>query len=310
VAIIALVLLGAVGYFGFFVQVQTKQAAVVLRFGKFDRIMPEGLRFRLPYPIEEVHILEATRQNQFELGKRASAQTFSAYSSSGSSPLDESHMLTGDENIVNINFIMTWQIGDPKDYLFNLQNPEKTIKDVAESAMREVIGQREYQSITTSGRGEVQDAVKALTQSTLDKYKSGIQVLAVQLTTVEAPHSVQDAFRDVQAAKADKDRMQNEAEAYRNTEIPNARGLSVKIRQDAQAYKEQTVAEAIGRTKRFISVYDEYAKAPEVTRKRMFLETMEVVLGGANKIVLDEKGSGVVPYLPIGELNRAKGTQR
>jgi modulator of FtsH protease HflK len=210
---------------------------------------------------------------------------------------------------VNVDFLVKWKVGDPQDYLFSLLNPEKTIEDVAESVMREVVGRSDYQTVSTSGRAEVEKAVHKATQATLDRYKSGIKVIEVQLLTVDPPREVIDAFRDVQAAKADKDRMQNEAEADRNTKIPTARGLAVKILQDAQAYKEQVIAEAIGRTARFDKVYDEYSKAPEVTRKRMYLETMEAVLGGSNKIVLDDKANGVVPYLPLNELNRGKGGQ-
>lgn len=308
VALVALLLIAIVGYYGFFVAIQPNQKGVVLRFGEYNRILADGLQFRLPYPIEEVHIVDATTQRRLEIGKPNTSQQ-SVYISQSASGLDESHVLTGDENIVDMDFLVTWNVKDAKAYLFNVRNPDKTVSDVAESAMREVVGQRDYQLVSTSGRGEVEDAVHKLTQTTLDRYGAGIQVLKVQLQTVDPPRQVLDAFRDVQSAKADKDRLQNEAEAYRNTEVPNARGFAMKIRQDAQAYKEQTVAEAQGRTARFLKVYEEYAKAPDVTRKRMFLETMEQVLGGANKIVLDEKGSGVVPYLPLNEL-KPRGGQR
>jgi membrane protease subunit HflK len=208
--------------------------------------------------------------------------------------------------------VLFWRIKDAAAYLFNIQNPQSTVKDVAESAMREIVGQNDIQPILTKNRRETEESVRNLMQRTLDSYNAGIQVTQVQLQKVDPPSQVIDAFRDVQAARADQERLQNEADAYANRIVPEARGQAQSILQAAQGYREQTVAEAKGRTDRFLKVYEEYAKAPDVTRKRMFLETMERVMGGTEKIIIDDKagGSGVVPYLPLNELRRPQQPQR
>ena len=312
--IVALVVVAAVAFIAFYsftVMVQPHQQGVVLRFGKVDRTLAPGLSFRWPYPVEEVHLPAVTNVNRAEVGMHTSR---SAYGSGGDIVRhmpEESLMLTGDENIVDIEFVVLWRIKDASSYLFNIQNAEGTVKDVAESAMREIVGQNDIQPILTKNRRETEDAVRNLMQRTLDNYGAGVQVTQVQLQKVDPPSQVIDSFRDVQAAKADQERLQNEADAYANGEVPKARGEGQSILQTAQGYKEQTVAEAKGRTDRFLKVYEEYAKAPDVTRKRMFLETMERVLGGSDKIIIDDKAQGVVPYLPLNELNRPKsGGQR
>ncbi|MBN8910613.1 MAG: FtsH protease activity modulator HflK, partial [Rhizobiales bacterium] len=216
---------------------------------------------------------------------------------------EESLMLTGDENIVDIDFVVYWRIKDAAQYLFNIQNPDNTVKEVAESAMREVVGQSNIQPILTEARQKTEAAVQALIQQTLDGYRAGIQIDQVTLQKVDPPTDVIDAFRDVQAARADKERLQNEAFAYANKVVPEARGEAERILQAAEGFKQGTVAEAQGQTARFLKVYDEYKKAPEVTRKRIFLETMERVLGGTDKVIIDGKsGQGVVPYLPLDQL--------
>jgi modulator of FtsH protease HflK len=219
---------------------------------------------------------------------------------------EESLMLTGDENIVDVNFSVLWKVKPTGvgDYLFNIQNPEGTVKAVAESAMREVVGRSEIQPILTGARQTVENAVQELMQKTLDHYGAGIFVQQVQLQKVDPPAQVIDAFRDVQAARADLERAQNEAQTYANRVVPEARGNVAKITQAAEAYKSQTVAEATGQTSRFLKIYEQYKKAPDVTRERMYLETMERVLGGSNKIIVDTNpgGQGVVPYLPLNEL--------
>jgi modulator of FtsH protease HflK len=220
---------------------------------------------------------------------------------------EESLMLTGDENIVDVDFVVFWRIKDAQHYLFNIQNPEITVKEVAESAMREVVGQNNIQPILTEARQKTEQAVQKLMQDVLDFYGSGVRIDQVQLQKVDPPSQVIDAFRDVQAARADKERLQNEAFAYANRIVPEARGEAERILQAARAYKEQTVAEATGQTARFLKVYEEYKKAPEVTRKRMYLETMERILGGTDKIILDSKGGqGVVPFLPLDQLHGKK----
>jgi membrane protease subunit HflK len=204
-----------------------------------------------------------------------------------------------------------WRIKDAANYLFNIQNPEGGVKDVAESAMREIVGQNDIQPILTRSRRETEEAVQALMQRTLDSYNAGVEVTQVQLQKVDPPQEVIASFRDVQAARADQERLQNEADAYANRVVPEARGDAQRILQGGEAYKEQAVAEADGRTDRFLKIYEEYAKAPDVTRKRMFLETMERVLGSTDKIIIDQgaQGSGVVPYLPLNELNRTPRPQ-
>lgn len=217
-------------------------------------------------------------------------------------------MLTGDENIVDIDFVVFWRIRDAQEYLFNIQNPENTVKEVAESAMREVVGKSNIAPLLTEARQRTEQDVLLLMQTTLDGYKSGIRVDQVQLQKVDPPGEVIDAFRDVQAARADKERLQNEAQSYANKVVPEARGEAERILQGAEGFKQQQVAEALGQSARFLKVYDEYKKAPEVTRKRIFLETMERVLGGTDKIIIDGKaGSGVVPYLPLNELAKKPG---
>jgi membrane protease subunit HflK len=220
---------------------------------------------------------------------------------------EESLMLTGDENIVDVDFSVFWVIkpSGAGEFLFNIQNPEGTVKAVAESAMREVVGRSNIQPILTGARQNIETAVHDLMQKTLDDYRAGIQINQVQMQKVDPPNQVIDSFRDVQAARADLERSQNEAQTYANRVIPESRGRVAQITQAAEAYREQTVAEATGQTSRFIKVLDEYAKAPAVTRQRMYLETMERLFAGTQKIILDAGAqSGVVPYLPLNELTR------
>jgi modulator of FtsH protease HflK len=222
-------------------------------------------------------------------------------------------MLTGDENIVDVDFSVLWKIKPEakgvEDYLFNIQQPEGTVKAVAESAMREVIGRSSLTPILTGARQNTETAVHDLMQKVLDSYGAGVLIAQVQLQKVDPPSQVIDAFRDVQAARADSERAQNEAQSYANKVVPEARGRAAQITQGAEAYREQTVAEAKGATARFLQVYDEYKKAPDVTRQRMYLETMERLFGGTDKIILDQgSGGGVVPYLPLDQLTRRPQT--
>jgi membrane protease subunit HflK len=292
-----------VTWYAFFFTVKPDELGVVLRFGKFERQMPPGLHYRLPYPIEEVRLPKVEKQNIIEIGMRSggSARNFSA-------PVrdvpEESLMLTGDENIVDVDFVVYWRIKDAAQYLFNIQNPETTVKDVAESAMREVVGKAQIAPLLTEARQKAEQDVQKLIQETLDEYKAGIRIDQVQLQKVDPPAQVIEAFRDVQAARADQERLRNEALKYSNQVVPEARGEAERILQAAEGYKQQAVAEAKGQTARFLKIYEQYKKAPDVTRKRMFLETMEKVLGGTDKIILDSvgadgKGGGVVPYLPL-----------
>jgi membrane protease subunit HflK len=291
-----------VAYFAFFFMVKVDEVGVVLRFGKFDREVPSGLHFRLPYPVEEVRLAKVTAQNIIEIGFESN-QT----GRGGRDVPQESLMLTGDENIVVVGFEVRWRIKDAQKYLFNIQNPQETVREVAESAMREVVGQSEIKPIITEARSQTEAAVQKLMQEVLDYYGAGIAIEQVTMQKSEPPAQVIDAFRDVQAAQADKAKFQNEAFAYANKVVPEARGEAERITLGAQGYQQQAVAEATGQTARFLKVYEEYKKAPEVTRKRLYLETMERVLGGAEKIILDGKaGQSVVPYLPLDQLQKRK----
>lgn len=305
--LVAVALVAVVCFYAFTFRVNPDELGVVLRFGELTRKEPPGLHFRLPYPIEEIRLPKVTRQNIIEIGMRTGAGTGRAFAGGIRDVPEESLMLTGDENIVDVDFVVYWRISDAEKYLFNIQNPEVTVKEVAESAMREIVGQSNIQPILTEARQKTEAAVQRLMQDTLDSYGSGVRVDQVQLQKVDPPAPVIDAFRDVQAARADKERLQNEAFTYANRIVPEARGEAERILQAAEGYKQQTVAEATGQAARFLKIYDEYRKAPEVTRRRMFLETMERVLGGTDKIILDSKGGqGVVPYLPLDQLQQRK----
>jgi membrane protease subunit HflK len=303
----AVVAAAVVAWYAFFFRVDPDELGVVMRFGEFVRQEPPGLHFRWPYPVEEVVRPKVTRQNIIEIGMR-SASFERGFGSAGVQDVkEESLMLTGDENTVDIDFVVYWRIKDAAQYLFNIQNPDNTVKEVAESAMREVVGKSDIQPILTQARQKTESDVQALIQSTLDTYNAGIQVDQVTLQKVDPPGEVIDAFRDVQAARADKERLQNEAFAYANKVLPEARGEAERILQAAEGFKQQTVAEAQGQTVRFLKVYDEYRKAPEVTRKRIFLETMERVLGKTDKVIIEGKtGQGVVPYLPLDQLQQRR----
>ncbi len=304
---LALVVLLAIWGFSGWFQVQTSEQGIVLRFGQHVRSVGEGLHYHLPYPIERVVIANVTENRRLEVGIRM--QSAVARSDVGVREVpQESLMLTGDENIVDVNFAVVWQVkpGGAADFLFNIQNPEGTIRAIAESAMREEIGRNDLQPILTQGRQEIEQAVFDLMQRTLDEYRAGVLIVQVQLQKVDPPSQVIDAFRDVQAARADQERLQNEAQAYANRVVPEARGDASRVLQSAEAYRERVVNEASGAADRFGSILAEYQKAPEVTRKRMFLETMERVFAGTDKVILDSSasGTGVVPYLPLDQLNR------
>jgi modulator of FtsH protease HflK len=305
---VGLVLLAALVIWGMsgFYRVQSEEQGVVLRFGKYVGDASPGLNYHLPYPIETVLLPKALRVSTLSIGMTLIDDPARRGRTMRDVP-EESLMLTGDENIVDVDFTVLWRI-KPKgvgDFLFNIQNPEGTVKAVAESAMREVIGRSNIQPILTGARTSTELAVQELMQKTLDSYGSGILIQQVQMQKVDPPAQVIDAFRDVQAARADLERLQNEAQTYANRVVPDARGRAAQILQVAEGYKQQAVAEAKGQSARFLKVYDEYAKAKEVTRERIYLETMERVLGNSEKLVYDggPGAQGVVPYLPLGELS-------
>ena len=285
------------------------EQGVVLRFGKFVKTTQPGLNYHIPFPVETVETPKVTKVNRMDIGFRSERE--SGFSSGGgvADVPQESLMLTGDENIVNIDFSVFWVIKDAGKFLFEIQDPEGTVKAAAETAMREVIAKSDIQPILTEGRAKIEIETQEIIQSILDEYQSGIQVTQVQTQKADPPDQVIDAFRDVQAARADMERSKNEAEAYANDVIPRARGEAQKILQAAEAYKNQVVAKAEGEASRFVSIYDEYAKAKEVTQERMYLETMEKVLADIEKVIIEKNaGSGVVPYLPLPELNKKKAT--
>ncbi len=309
----ALLALGAVALWGFsgFFRVEPDELGVVLRFGKEVREVQPGLNYHLPYPIEKVLTPKALRVNKIDIGMRVVDDIRRGGTTVRDVP-EESLMLTGDENIVDVDFSVLWKVKPTGvgEFLFNIQNPEGTVKAVAESAMREVIGRSDSREIQTVARQSIELSVQDLMQKVLDHYGAGVIVQQVQLQKVDPPSQVIDSLRDVQAARIDQERAQNEAQTYANRVVPEARGRVAQITQAAEAYRQQTVAEATGQTSRFLKIYEQYKKAPDVTRERMYLETMERVLGGTDKIILDSSaaGSNVVPYLPLNELARPPQT--
>jgi membrane protease subunit HflK len=223
---------------------------------------------------------------------------------------EESLMLTGDENIVDINFTILWVISDAGQYLFNVRDPEATVKAAAESVMREIVGQTPIAEALAEGRAQIEARARGDLQSILESYEAGILITQAQLQKVDPPNQVVDAFRDVQRARADQERLRNEAEAYRNDIIPRARGEAEQIIQEAEAYKQEVVSRSSGDAARFNDVYESYRVAKDVTVRRIYLETMEEVLGNANKVIIDQSasGSGVLPYLPLPELQKRSGS--
>ena len=285
------------------------EQGVVLRFGKFVKTTQPGLHYHIPIPVETVETPKVTKVNRIDIGFRSERDSGFSQGGGVADVPQESLMLTGDENIVNIDFSVFWVIKDAGKFLFEIQDPEGTVKAAAETAMREVIAKSKIQPVLTEGRAQIEIETQEIIQSILDEYNSGIQITQVQTQKADPPDQVIDAFRDVQAARADMERSKNEAEAYANDVIPRARGEAAKIMQAAEAYKQKVVAQAEGEASRFISIYNEYAKAKEVTQERMYLETMEKVLADIDKVIIEKNaGSGVVPYLPLPELGKKKAS--
>jgi membrane protease subunit HflK len=307
--ILGLVILGFIWLASGLYRVLPDEQGVVLRFGKYVTTTQPGLNYHIPYPVESVLTPKVTKVNRMDVGFRS--ETDSGFTTGGgvADVPEESLMLTGDENIVNIDFSVFWVIKDAGKFLFKIQDPPATVKAAAETAMREVIAKSKLQSILTEGRSKIEIETQEIAQSLLDEYESGIQITQVQTQKADPPDEVIDAFRDVQAARADMERSKNEAEAYANDVIPRARGEAAQILQQAEAYKKQVVAAAEGEASRFLSIYTEYAKAKVVTKERMYLETMEKVLAAIDKVIIDKNASsGVIPYLPLPELGKKKAT--
>ena len=307
--ILGLLILGFIWLASGLYRVLPDEQGVVLRFGKFVKTTQPGLNYHIPFPVETVETPKVTKVNRMDIGFRSERE--SGFSTGGgvADVPQESLMLTGDENIVNIDFSVFWVIKDAGKFLFEIQDPEGTVKAAAETAMREVIAKSDIQPILTEGRAKIELETQEIIQSILDEYQSGIQVTQVQTQKADPPDQVIDAFRDVQAARADRERSKNEAEAYANDVIPRARGEAEQVLQQAEAYKKEVVAKAEGEASRFSAIYNEYKNAKQVTQERMYLETMEKVLADIDKVIIDkESGSGVVPYLPLPELKKSGST--
>lgn len=305
----AVVLLGLWAASGIY-RVQPDEQGVVMRFGAFERTTMPGLNYRLPWPVESVTTPRVTRINRIDVGFRASGDTPLTRPVPARDVIEESLMLTGDENIIDIDFAVFWRIRDAGEYLFNTRNPEQTVKLAAESVMREVVGRTPIQPALTEARAQIEQAVRTGTQFILDQYGSGIELTQIQLLKVEPPAEVIDTFRDVQRANADRERMRNEAEAYRNDIIPRARGEGQRLIQEAEGYKESQVARARGEASRFTSVLSAYQVAQDVTIRRLYLETMEEILRRNPKLLVDDRLQGVVPYLPLDGSTRAPAAPR
>ena len=287
-------------------RVNPQEQGVVLRFGEWVRTTSPGLHYHLPSPIEKVITPDVTRENKIEIGYRA----VGGGSTNRRDVADESKMITGDENNIDIDFVVFWKIADAGKYLFNLQDPPETVKVAAQSIMRDIIGQTKIQTALTEGRQDIQFKAKNTLQALLDEYEVGVEVRDVQLLSVDPPKEVIDAFNDVQRARQDRDTLINEAEAFRNDIVPRARGEAAQMIAQAEAYESQVVNRAKGDADRFVSVYNSYKNDPDVTSSRIYLETMEKVLSNVNKIIMDKSssGSGIVPYLPLDKLQN-KGTK-
>ncbi|AUQ65984.1 FtsH protease activity modulator HflK [Phaeobacter inhibens] len=294
-----IVMLGLLGvtflwlYLSFY-RVQNFEKSVELFFGEFHAVRNDGLNFA-PWPFVTAEVIPVTREQTEDIGV------------GGGISSDAGLMLTGDENIVDIDFQVVWNINDPAKYLFNLRDARTTIRAVSESAMREIIAQSELAPILNRDRGAIASRLQDLIQFTLDDYDSGINIIRVNFDKADPPASVIAAFRDVQAAEQERDRRQNEADAYANNALAEARGQAAELLEKAEGYRARVVNEAQGEASRFSAVLTEYEKAPDVTRKRLYIETMEKVLSRVDKIILDEQtgeGQGVVPYLPLNELRR------
>ena len=283
----------AIGLWAFssFYTVKPEEKSVELFLGEFSSVGNPGLNFA-PWPLVTYEVLPVTREQTESIGV-------------GGRGSDAGLMLTGDENIVDIDFEVVWNINDPSEYLFNLRDPQQTIRAVSESAMREIIAQSELAPILNRDRGVIAVRLQELIQSTLDSYESGINIVRVNFDRADPPEQVIDAFREVQAAEQERDRLEKQADAYANRVLAQARGEAAQALETAEAYRAQVVNGATGEASRFGAILNEYRKAPEVTRKRMYLETMEEVLGRVDKVIIDETGgSGVVPYLPLNELRK------
>ena len=295
IALAALALWLASGFY----RVDANEQGVAMIFGKWVATTGPGLNYNLPAPIGSVETPMVDFENRVEIGFRSAADGTSTRDISA-----ESLMLTGDENIIDIQFVVLWKIGDAGKYLFSVLDPEETVKAVSEAGMREIIGQSDFESTRTKGRAEVESRTQELIQHTLDSYNSGIIITSLQLLKVDPPDAVIEAFRDVQAARADKERSVNEAQAYFNEITQRAEGQAQQVIKAGEAYRAEKIAIATGDAQRFLSVYDEYAKNKILTERRIYLETMEDIMRGMNKVLVSGApgAGGALPYLSVNEL--------
>ncbi len=270
-----------------FYQVDEAERGIVLQFGAFHEVTMPGLHWHIPYPIQRVEKVNVAQVGSFNHSTR---------------------MLTADENIVSVDLRVQFRRSDPQAFLFNVRLPEETLGEATETAIREVVGRSNLDFVLTEGRAEVAARTRQILQATLDSYGAGIEITSVNLEDANFPSQVESAVQDAIKAREDRERLALEAEAYANDVVPRARGNAARLVQSAEAYREQVIAEADGETDRFLALLGEYRRAPEVTRQRLYLETIEQVLGGANKVLLDAKGSGTLLYLPIEELMKRSGT--
>ncbi len=291
--------------------VDPDEQGVVLRFGEYNRTVDSGPHYRLPFPIESVYTPKVTQVQRAEIGFRSTSSDTNFKQGQVRHITEESAMLTGDENIVNIQFSVQYQIKDAVAYLFNVTDQPTVIRNAAEAAMREVIGNSNIDSALTDGKLQIQNETTDLLQSLLDKYEVGVRVLAVQMQDVHPPKEVVDAFKDVASAREDKSRIINESEAYRNEIIPRTRGQAAEIINQAEGYKETRVREAEGQSQRFLTLMKEYNEAKDVTRKRLYLEAMQNILSqeGTERIVMPSDTAGnILPHLPLGAMNMGGAT--
>ena len=303
--IVAVIIWLATGFY----RVEPDEQGIELLFGKWNQVTTEpGLHYFFPTPFGKTMTPKVESIRKINVGYRSASELGFSSNSSDRNVLEESLMLTGDQNIVDVNFTVLYKVKDAGKFLFKLRNPETTVKDMSESVMREVVGQRDLEFLLTGGRQEVEQVVRSDLQDILDEYESGILVQSIQLQSVNPPALVIDAFDEVQRARQDKEKLVNEANSYMNKIVPNARGDAAKLVQEATAYKEQVIKQAEGVAQNFIDVYNSYKETKYVTRQRIYLETLTEVLEGPNKIILDStgEGQGVVPYLPINELIKNK----
>lgn len=305
-AIVAAIVLMLWLFSGFY-RVNPGEQGVVLQFGKWvnqELLAGPGLHWHLPYPLETVIIPQVDEVRQIDIGFRTRGS--SAGSTSRSDVPEESQMLTGDQNIIDIDLTVQWKIGNAGDFLFAIRDPESTIKLAAESAMREVIGRTSILAALTTEKSELEIKTRETLQQILDEYRSGVQITATNMVEVQPPSQVADAFEDVQRARQDRETKINQARAYAEKIIPEARGEASRMLEGAEAYRQRITKEAEGEAQRFLEVYAAYKQNPQVTRRRIYLETVQKVLEGTNKIIMDGGSSGVVPYLPLDRLQSGR----